>query len=83
MNPNKGRNWCCGGGLVAIPELRDVRVLTGILKAKQIKDTKAEIVIAPCENCKQQISDINENYNLNVEVMGLIDLVNIALTKQS
>jgi len=82
MNPNKNRNWCCGGGggLVAIPELKDVRVSTGILKAKQINETKAEIVVAPCENCKQQISDINENYNLNVKVMGLVDLVNTALT---
>jgi len=49
------------------------------LKAKQIKETKAGIVVAPCENCKQQLSDVNENYNLNVKVMGLVDLVNTAL----
>jgi Fe-S oxidoreductase len=82
MKPNKSRNWCCGGGggLVAVPEFENVRILTGAVKAKQINETKAEIVVAPCENCKQQITSIKEKYNLNVEVMGLVDLVNIALT---
>jgi Fe-S oxidoreductase len=81
MKPNKSRNWCCGGGggLVAVPEFENVRILTGAVKAKQINETKAEIVVAPCENCKQQITSIKEKYNLNVEVMGLVDLVNIAL----
>ena len=40
MNPNKKRNWCCGGGgLVAVPELKEVRMKAGKMKLEQIKRT--------------------------------------------
>ncbi len=47
---------CCGagGGAWAMP-YDDERLAYGKMKADQIKATGAEIVIAPCHNCRDQI----------------------------
>jgi len=49
-------NFCCGagGGAWAMP-YDDERLAYGKVKADQIKDTGAELVIAPCHNCRDQI----------------------------
>jgi dimethylglycine catabolism B len=49
-------NLCCGagGGAWAMP-YDEERLGYGSMKASQIKDTGAEIVIAPCHNCRDQI----------------------------
>jgi Fe-S oxidoreductase len=49
-------NLCCGagGGAWAMP-YDDERLAYGKSKADQIKATGAEIVMAPCHNCRDQI----------------------------
>jgi Fe-S oxidoreductase len=49
-------NFCCGagGGAWAMP-YDDERLAYGKVKADQIKETGAEIVVAPCHNCRDQI----------------------------
>jgi hypothetical protein len=46
------------------------------VKAKQIKDTGAKMVIAPCHNCRDQImKSLNKEYDLDIEVKYLWELV--------
>ncbi len=49
-------NFCCGGGggAWAMP-YDEERLAYGKVKVDQIKDTGAELVIAPCHNCRDQI----------------------------
>ncbi|MFH1594958.1 MAG: (Fe-S)-binding protein [Pseudomonadota bacterium] len=49
-------NLCCGagGGAWAMP-YDEERLAYGKMKADQIKATGAELVIAPCHNCRDQI----------------------------
>jgi Fe-S oxidoreductase len=49
-------NFCCGagGGAWAMP-YDEERLTYGKVKVDQIRDTGAEIVIAPCHNCRDQI----------------------------
>jgi Fe-S oxidoreductase len=78
MTPSGQRNYCCGGGggLVSIDEIHDYRMrISGRVKAQQIKRTGADIVIAPCANCKKQLKELVEFYELPCKVMGLHDLV--------
>jgi Fe-S oxidoreductase len=77
MTPNKAEALCCGGGggLVALAEYAERRIAAGKPKADQIKNTGARIVVAACENCRLQIGDLNEHYNLNVRITALTDLV--------
>ena len=52
------------------------RIFYGRVKAKQIKDTDAKMVIAPCHNCRDQImKSLNKEYDLDVEVKYLWELV--------
>lgn len=79
MTPKGKNNLCCGGGggTVSIDEIRKYR--TGIIgkkKADQIRDTGADIVVAPCANCKKQVREVCEDNGLeHVQVMGLHDLI--------
>jgi Fe-S oxidoreductase len=77
MTPNRAEALCCGGGggLVALAEHADRRLAAGKPKADQIKATGARIVVAACENCRLQIGDLNEHYQLGVHVSALTDLV--------
>jgi Fe-S oxidoreductase len=49
-------NFCCGagGGAWAMP-YDEERLAYGKVKVDQIRDTGAEIVVAPCHNCRDQI----------------------------
>lgn len=78
MVPNGRRNYCCGGGggLVSVDEIHDFRMeIAGKVKADQMRQTGADIVIAPCANCKKQLKELVEFYDLPCKVMGLHDLI--------
>ena len=77
MTPNRRQSICCGGGggLVALPNYDEVRLKAGEPKARQIRATGAEAVVASCDNCRHQLGQVNEHYDLNVKVIGLAELV--------
>lgn len=60
LTPSREKNWCCGsgGGLVAIPELYELRMKAGKVKAEQIKRAGARIMATACENCKLKITGV-------------------------
>ncbi len=78
MLPNKSEQYCCGGGggTVSIDEVRKYRtVVNGRRKAKQIHDSKAHYIVAPCANCKKQIRELMEDNGVDGELVGLHDLI--------
>jgi Fe-S oxidoreductase len=78
MTPHGQNNYCCGGGggLVSMDETHEWRMeVAGRVKAEQIRDTGAEIVVAPCANCKKQLKELADHYQLGCRVVGLHDLV--------
>ena len=77
MTPNRGNNLCCGagGGAWASPYVEE-RIFYGRTKAKQIKDTGAKLVIAPCHNCRDQLMKaLVKEYDMGVEIKYLWELV--------
>jgi Fe-S oxidoreductase len=77
LYPNREESYCCGGGsgMVAVSEWEERRMQAGMPKAKQIRATGAKIVVASCDNCRIQLGELNERYDLGVKVTGLADLV--------
>jgi len=79
MTPNRTENFCCGGGggTVSIDEIRSFRTgPMGRIKAEQIRATGAQIVVAPCANCKKQLREVCEDNGMpEVQVVGIHDLV--------
>lgn len=77
MEPNRYSNYCCGagGGAWAMPYAAE-RVYYGRIKARQIRETGAELVVTPCHNCRDQImKSLNKEYDLGIEVKYLWELV--------
>ena len=81
MAPKGKGNYCCGagGGAWALPYAAE-RVYYGRTKARQIKETEAKLVIAPCHNCRDQLlKSLNNEYELGIEVKYLWELVSDSL----
>lgn len=77
MEPNRATNYCCGagGGAWAMP-FHEVRVFHGRMKARQIKESGAKLIIASCHNCRDQLKkSLNHEFQLEVEVKYLWELV--------
>jgi len=55
------------------------RLKAGRIKADQIRKTGAKIVAAPCHNCIDQLSELNREYRLGLEVKTVIEVVAEAL----
>jgi Fe-S oxidoreductase len=82
LTPSQSLNWCCGGGgglIAAADEMKEVRMKAGQPKVEQIRRSGAQWVVTACENCKTQLGDLNEHYELGVEIKGIVDLVADAL----
>ncbi len=77
LNPNRNGAYCCGagGGAWAMPYAEE-RVFYGRIKARQITESGAELIVAPCHNCRDQImKSLTKEYDLDIEVKYLWELV--------
>jgi Fe-S oxidoreductase len=71
-------NWCCGGGggLVSMgEETLSFRMKSSRVKADQIRDAGAKLLVTSCENCHTQLSDLNNHYQLGMEVKFLSSMI--------
>jgi Fe-S oxidoreductase len=81
MSPGGTDNYCCGGGggQLAMSEYNDRRMKIAEIKAEQIRKTGAKIVVSPCHNCVDQLSQTNIYFKLGVKIMTLAEIVADAL----
>ena len=82
MYPNRHDNWCCGGGggLAAMDDIQEFRMtVSGVKKLEQIRETGAKVVATACANCKRQLTQLMEYHNLEVEVVGVHDMLSRAI----
>jgi Fe-S oxidoreductase len=82
MEPHGDENYCCGGGggTVGFEEIYDFRMeVGGRKKAEQLRATGAKFLAAPCANCKKQLRELVDFHKLDMEVVGIHDLVSKAL----
>ena len=75
--PNRGDNYCCGGGggFNGIGLYRPQRNRALITKRDQILNTGAELVLAPCHNCWDAIRDLEEEYKIGIDWSFLKPLI--------
>jgi Fe-S oxidoreductase len=81
MFPNREKNYCCGGGggQLSMARFAKRRLEAGKVKAEQIRKTGAQIVVAPCHNCIDQISELNREYRLGIEIKTMSEIVSDSL----
>jgi Fe-S oxidoreductase len=75
--PSREEAYCCGGGsgLVANPDVVELRMLAGKPKVEQIRKSGARVVVAACENCRLQLGDLSSHYGAGFGVTAIADLV--------
>ncbi len=77
MEPNRATSYCCGagGGAWSMP-FSDSRVFYGRMKARQIAQSGAKLVVTSCHNCRDQFKkSLDNEFDLGVEVKYLWELV--------
>ena len=78
MHPNREHNYCCaaGGGVVNCgPPYKKQRMKGNRIKADQLTETKADVVVTPCHNCHSGIEDIVHHYDIGIGVKFLVDIL--------
>ncbi len=82
MYPNRGENWCCGGGagLSAMDDILEFRMnVSGKKKLEQVRATGAKYVAAACSNCKRHLGQLMEHHKTQIEVGGVHDMLSRAI----
>ena len=81
MYPNRSENYCCtgGGGAMSMSEYTSRRLKSAVVKANQLKETGASIVVTSCHNCVDGLTDLIRHYKLDMQVTQLVNLVANAL----
>ena len=78
MHPNREHNYCCnagGGSINCGPPYKNKRMAGNRIKAKQLAETGAEILITPCHNCHSGLDDIILAYGLGMHTKFIIDIM--------
>lgn len=78
VSPNREHNYCCcaGAGVINFgPPWKFIRMEGGRVKVRQIKETGAKIVIAPCHSCHKTIEEMSDFYKLGLKVLFANELI--------
>ena len=70
-------NWCCGGGggVGSNERADELRLKSFKRKKSQLEEVGVKTMVTACANCRINLEDGLEHYNMNVEVLGLTELV--------
>lgn len=56
-------------------EMRKHRIAGGKVKAEQIKETGAKLILVPCHNCIDQIRDLIKEYKIDAKAVHFKEVI--------
>lgn len=65
--------------MLSMSEYNERRIGAGAIKADQIRNSGAKIVVTPCHNCVDQLIQLNATYKLGVKIQTMAGIVADAL----
>jgi len=75
MRRNRENAWCCGAGggvKIGYPEWS---VEISQERLEEAKDTDASVISSICPFCRTNLSDANEKFNMDFEVLDLLEIL--------
>lgn len=84
MKDSMACNWCCGGGggMNTIEKAEPLMAKVFNRKRSQIEELDVTTVVTMCATCRNTLEEGIENNNMEVEVLGLTELVANHLLKE-
>ena len=70
-------NWCCGGGggVSANERAEELRFTVFKRKKAQIEELDVKTMVTACANCRVVMEEALEHYHMDIEMLGLTELV--------
>ncbi len=77
MHESGKMNWCCGGGggVSANERAEPIKLKAFGVKKRQIEELGVPKLVTACANCRITLEEGLEHYNMNLEVVGLTEMV--------
>lgn len=77
MEEHGKMNWCCGGGggHSAIEGAHELQVKVFSRKKKQLDAMKVDKLVTACANCRIVMEDSLEEYQMNLPMIGLTEML--------
>lgn len=76
--PDPGKmNWCCGagGGVSANERADEIRLKVFERKKAQLDEVKPDAIISACSNCRIHLEDGLEEYNMDIPLLSLTEII--------
>lgn len=85
MTDHGAMNWCCGGGggVSSNERAEDLKLTAFNRKKSQIDELKVDAVVTACSNCRMVMEDGVEANEMEVELLGLTEIIAEHLVDES
>ncbi len=83
MNDSGKMNWCCGagGGVSANEDADEIKMKAFNRKKEQLEELKVDGLVTACANCRIQLEEGMEEYEMELPVYGLTEMLAEHLVK--
>ena len=75
MKRNRNFAWCCGAGGGVKIGYPDWAVEVSKERLEEATETGATVISSTCPFCRTNFSDANDNYNFNLEVLDIMEII--------
>jgi Fe-S oxidoreductase len=77
MHDHREMNWCCGGGggVSANERADELRLKVFARKKSQLDELRVETLVTACANCRLILEEGLEEYNMDLPVVGLTEVL--------
>ena len=77
MTEHGDMNWCCGGGggVSSNERANELRLQVFSAKKRQLDEINVDLLVTSCSNCRHMLEDGLEENEMEIELVGITELI--------